>query len=129
VELATIVTVAASAVVVVGAVVASVRAGRRIERKVDQMQRDWYGEAARPGFPARPGVPERLETIENQLKPNGGSSARDAINRVELNQHRLSIDHAILARRMDSHLEQVAPAIAELNEWQKSRNAINEEST
>jgi hypothetical protein len=129
VDLATIVTVAASAVVVVGAMVASVRAGRRVERKIDQMQRDWYGESARPGFRAIPGIPERLEMIENQLKPNGGSSTRDAINRVELNQHRLSIDHAILARRMDSHLEQVAPAIAELSEWQKSRNAINEEST
>jgi hypothetical protein len=86
-------------------VVASARAGRRMERKLDQIQRDWYGEAARPGFRARPGIPERLEMIENQLKPNGGSSARDAINRVELGLNRLSIDQGILARQLNEHLQ------------------------
>lgn len=103
-DTATAATIAGSAVVVAGAVVASIRAGRRVERKIDQMQRDWYGEAARPGFAARPGIPERLETIENQLKPNGGSSTRDAINRVELGLGRLSIDQGILQRQLNEHL-------------------------
>lgn len=105
-DIATTVTIAAGAVAVAGAVVASVRAGHRVERKLDQMQRDWYGEAARPGFAAIPGVPERLEIIEKQLKPNGGSTPVDAINRVELQLNRLSIDQGILARRLDEHLGQ-----------------------
>lgn len=53
---------------------------------------DWFGEPERPGFSARPGVPERLgqvesrlETVEDstaQLKRNGGSHLADAIDRL-----------------------------------------------
>lgn len=108
---------------VVAALVPVVKLLRRLSRQMGQLQEDWYGEPARKGFPARPGVPERLETIENQLKPNGGSSARDAINRVELMQNRQALDVAMLGRKLDAHLDQVGPAIYELIEWRRSRNA------
>ena len=62
---------------------------RRLARQNDEFREDWYGEPARPGRAAVPGVPERLALIERELKPNSGSSLRDAITRVEdrLNDH------------------------------------------
>jgi len=51
---------------------------------------DYFGEEARPGFAGRPGMQERLRKIEEdvdhisyEMKPNSGSSIKDAINRIE----------------------------------------------
>lgn len=44
---------------------------------------DWFGEEERPGVPKRAGVMERLATLDHELKPNGGGSMKDAINRIE----------------------------------------------
>lgn len=76
-------------------------------RKVGRLADDLTGEPARPGFAATPGVLERLtgieaglatlapvmprleslETrlgaVEAQLHPNGGSTLRDAVDRLE----------------------------------------------
>lgn len=49
----------------------------------DTFIRDWSGEPAQPGRSAVPGVMERLNRIDGELKRNGGSSMKDAINRVE----------------------------------------------
>jgi len=49
----------------------------------DQFHRDWAGEPSMPGRSAVPGVMERLNRIDGELKRNGGSSMKDAINRVE----------------------------------------------
>lgn len=49
----------------------------------DSFMRDWAGEPAAPGRSAVPGVMERLNRIDGELKRNGGSSMKDAINRVE----------------------------------------------
>jgi tetrahydromethanopterin S-methyltransferase subunit G len=46
---------------------------------------DWSGEEARPGRDAIPGVMERLNNIDGQLKNNGGSSIKDAVDRIESN--------------------------------------------
>jgi hypothetical protein len=73
------------------------RGAGRILRGLVHFLDDWGGEPGRPGKPARPGVIEqladhsnrlgavesRLSRVDNQLKPNGGSSLRDAIDRVE----------------------------------------------
>lgn len=56
---------------------------RRLARQNDEFREDWYGTPARPGRAAVPGVPERLALIERELKPNSGSSLRDAVGRVE----------------------------------------------
>lgn len=58
----------------------------RTGRAVVDMHDDWKGEPARPGVRGRLGVMERLDRIEKELQPNGGSSMRDAVNRVETNQ-------------------------------------------
>jgi hypothetical protein len=49
----------------------------------DSFMRDWAGEPASPGRSAVPGVMERLNRIDGELKRNGGSSMKDAITRVE----------------------------------------------
>lgn len=81
-------------------VLAAIRGGRKLGHFFD----DWFGEDARPGQDVRPGVPERLarvesnlacmsdqvtrtaarvERVEAQVHPNGGSSMRDAVARIE----------------------------------------------
>jgi hypothetical protein len=51
--------------------------------RLDIFMRDWDGEPAAPGRSAVPGVMERLNRIDGELKRNGGSSMKDAITRVE----------------------------------------------
>jgi len=49
----------------------------------ENFMEDWAGEEARPGRDAVPGVMERLNSIDGELKNNGGSSIKDAVNRIE----------------------------------------------
>jgi len=44
---------------------------------------DWFGEEAAPGRDKVPGVMERLNNIDGELKHNGGSTMKDAIKRIE----------------------------------------------
>ena len=51
---------------------------------------DYFGEEERPGFDGRPGMQERMKIIEMEImsisfemKPNHGTSMKDAINRIE----------------------------------------------
>jgi hypothetical protein len=46
---------------------------------------DWSGTGPRPGRDRIPGVMERLNEIDGQLKNNGGSSVKDAVDRIEIN--------------------------------------------
>lgn len=93
---------------VVGAIVGLWRVGRaawQAARKLGHFLDDWFGEDSRPGVPGRPGFPERLGRVEDQvtslsrevsevrqtvsnisreLHPNGGSSMRDAIDRMHI---------------------------------------------
>lgn len=46
--------------------------------------RDWSGEEERPGRARVPGVMERLNEIDGALKNNGGSSIKDAVDRIEI---------------------------------------------
>ncbi|WP_018559286.1 MULTISPECIES: hypothetical protein [unclassified Streptomyces] len=58
-------------------------------RKVNFFIDDFYGEAARPGVPARPGLLERVSGVEetlagvvHELHPNDGGSLRDAVDQA-----------------------------------------------
>lgn len=73
------------------------RSARRTDKMLQQLSRDWFGEEGRAGFPAIPGVPQRLydveqvlqqlrpivERIEKEMHPNGGSSLRDQIMQLK----------------------------------------------
>lgn len=52
-------------------------------RKVVHIVDDVIGEEARPGVEARPGLMERIATIEHEVRPNGGGSIKDAVDRIE----------------------------------------------
>lgn len=45
--------------------------------------KDWEGEEPAPGRDAVPGVMERLNRIDGELKHNGGSTMKDAVKRIE----------------------------------------------
>lgn len=66
------------------------RRARRVAHRVEKFIDDWQGVAPRPGVEGRPGVMQRLADIEHrvgviaaEVRPNGGSSLRDAVSRVE----------------------------------------------
>jgi hypothetical protein len=44
-----------------------------------KFQRDWDGEDASPGRDSVPGVMERLNRIDGELKRNGGSTLKDKV--------------------------------------------------
>jgi hypothetical protein len=81
----------AAAISVVGAAVGFILAVvrpifKRLHNAIDSWDsftRDWFGEPAEPGRSAVPGVMERLNRIDGELKRNGGSSMKDGINRIE----------------------------------------------
>ena len=49
----------------------------------EQFIEDWSGTEARPGRDRVPGVMERLNRIDGELKNNGGSSIKDSVDRIE----------------------------------------------
>ena len=50
---------------------------------LDKFRRDWEGENAEPGRDRVPGVMERLNRLDGELSNNGGSSLKDAVQRIE----------------------------------------------
>jgi hypothetical protein len=70
-----------------------VRSARSTDKTLQELRRDWFGQEGRPGFPAVPGVPQRLydveqvlmalrpivERIEAEMHTNGGGSLRDLV--------------------------------------------------
>lgn len=60
-----------------------VKKTKSLMEALDRFTNDWFGEDARPGHKAVPGVLDRLQKLENELSHNGGSSMKDALKRVE----------------------------------------------
>jgi hypothetical protein len=86
----TIMTLAGSIIVLGGAagiiwkvILPLVRKSKLLLDALDRFTRDWFGSDAEPGRDAVPGVMERLNNIDGELKHNGGSTMKDAIRRVE----------------------------------------------
>ena len=91
----------------------------RILSRTTRFLDDFFGEPSHDGLPPKPGVMARLEVltedvnrVRNQVIPNGGSSLRDAVDRVavDLKEHReattpairqLTADVTELRRRME----------------------------
>jgi hypothetical protein len=86
----TITSVIVSSGTVAVAVVALARAASPVWKKFktftnswELFMRDWSGEEARPGHDREPGVMERLNNLDGNFKNNGGSSLKDAVDRIE----------------------------------------------
>ena len=56
---------------------------------LDKFRRDWEGEEAEPGRDRVPGVMERLNRLDGELSNNGGSSLKDAVQRIEFKLDKL----------------------------------------
>lgn len=50
-------------------------------------------------------INKRMENIELELKPNHGSSLRDAINRIEDNQTEMKTDLKDVREKIDGHIQ------------------------
>lgn len=50
-------------------------------------------------------INKKIEAIEVELKPNHGSSLRDAINRIEENQGEMKVDLKDVREKVDNHIE------------------------
>ncbi|MGD9989319.1 hypothetical protein [Pseudonocardia sp.] len=61
-------------------------------RKIVHLADDLLGEPARPGHAARPGLMDRVKTLEDrtaELKPNGGGSIKDQVTRMDRRSEQL----------------------------------------
>ena len=61
----------------------SIRKIRSMMEWLEKFRRDWEGEPGGPGRDPVPGVMERLNRLDGELSNNGGSSVKDAIERIE----------------------------------------------
>lgn len=68
--------------VAVGFVIKSIRKHLPIFKNFQLMVEDYTGEQARPGYDARPGMPERLQEIEKSQKTQS-----ESLERLESTQH------------------------------------------
>lgn len=53
---------------------------------MERFMRDWEGEEAEPGRAAVPGVMERLNKLDGELSNNGGSTTKDKVDKLYVNQ-------------------------------------------
>ena len=60
-----------------------IKAAKRVIDQVDEFMEDWKGIEHRDGRAGTPGVMERLNKIDGELSHNGGSSIKDAVDRIE----------------------------------------------
>lgn len=116
---------------IVGAVIAGVRKVWPILVGISHLVDDIRGESPRPGVPGRPGLMERLATVEHDArlaahntKPNGGGSSHDEIMR-ELKAIRQ--EQALHANALSEHIELSTSDRAELRDLVESNHeAITE---
>lgn len=79
----TIIAIGGALTVVWGLTRPIVKKARGLVTSLDKFVRDWEGEEASPGRQAVPGVMERLNNIDGELKHNGGTTMKDAVKRIE----------------------------------------------
>jgi hypothetical protein len=101
-------------ILILGAVGAAEEAVRRIigrplirtYRKFERFLDAWNGEPARDGLPARPGLITRVIAIEAQVHNNGGSSMKDAVDRIEKASRTAASMATATKEALDAHVEQ-----------------------
>jgi len=67
----------------------------------ESFMEDWGGEEARPGRDRVPGVMERLNDIDGELKRNGGSSIKDSVDRIETNVNEIVTTQNSIKKRLE----------------------------
>ena len=83
-EIIAVATAILGLIVLVGRVFSPiVKRTKDISDWLEKFRRDWEGEEAEPGRGRTPGVMERLNRLDGELSHNGGSSLKDAVQRIE----------------------------------------------
>jgi hypothetical protein len=80
---------------------------KNLLNSLDKFVRDWEGEEEEPGRAKVPGVMERLNRIDGELKHNGGSSMKDSMKRIEKKLNEIDArldDGAQMFTSLDSRL-------------------------
>ncbi len=80
----------AATVTAIGVIGVGLHKAIKLTKRFIHFLDDYFGEEARPGFEGRAGMQERMLIIEQELKcvsyemrPNSGTSIKDAIGRIE----------------------------------------------
>lgn len=80
----------AATITAIGVIGVGLHKATKLTKRFIHFLDDYFGEEARPGFDGRPGMQERLSYMESEIscisyemRPNSGSSIKDAINRIE----------------------------------------------
>lgn len=112
-----IMTIAVSLSTILGAWFAITKLFKPLQKRVkfwietwENFMIDWAGEPAREGRDAIPGVMQRLNNIDGELKRNGGSSLKDSVDKIherldEGNKQFAKMDKRIL--QIERHLKVV----------------------
>ena len=80
---ATIVSLTVGGISILGFLIGVWTKLQKVMKSLDSFMLDWTGSEERPGRDAVPGVMERLNKIDGELKHNGGSTMKDAVKRIE----------------------------------------------
>ena len=56
---------------------------KKLMEALDLFTKDWFGDDGDALHPRKPGMLERMRSVEGELKHNGGSSIKDAVKRIE----------------------------------------------
>ena len=80
----------AATVTAIGVIGVGLHKATKLVKRFIHFLDDYFGEEERPGFEGRPGMQERLRSLESEIscisyemRPNSGSSIKDAIARIE----------------------------------------------
>ena len=80
----------AATVTAIGVIGVGLHKATKLVKRFIHFLDDYFGEEERPGFEGRPGMQERLGYLESEIscisyemRPNSGSSIKDAIARIE----------------------------------------------
>lgn len=80
----------AATVTAIGVIGVGVHKTTKLVKRFIHFLDDYFGEEERPGFDGRPGMQERLRNMEEEIacisfemRPNHGTSIKDAIARIE----------------------------------------------
>jgi hypothetical protein len=80
----------AATVTAIGVIAVGLHKATKLVKRFIHFLDDYFGEEERPGFEGRPGMQERLGYLESEIscisyemRPNSGTSIKDAIARIE----------------------------------------------
>jgi hypothetical protein len=80
----------AATITAIGVISVGIYKAAKLLKRFIHFLDDYFGEEARPGFQGRPGMQERLRFMEEEIacisfemRPNHGTSIKDAVGRIE----------------------------------------------